>query len=203
MPAEASDYLVCAHCDFFCPDVLTMQAHQQLHGPPGMATTPVTAMVSPASSLVALVDDDGMPPTPSDTPQSAAKREYKCRFCSHVSKDRSNIRVHERTHAPGGSGKPFGCPHCEYRSAQRVHMILHVKRRHGESAAEAVPSSSVLRMSGRPMPPPLAGPAPEPDNIDYAAVMRAEAAMGALLTIVYPMMLPADDTSATLLSLTV
>ena len=125
-------------------------------------------------------DEDGA------LPDMPAAKQFKCKFCEKTCNDRSNMRVHERTHIPGGGGKPFKCPHCDYRSSQRVHMVLHAKRRHGEEAAAALPSPSVLRQTPLPLPAPIVLPAHDDDMVDYDAVARAEAAIGGALLVALP-----------------
>ncbi len=131
-----------------------------------------------------LVDDDdtGAPAAP-----GSSKKMLKCRFCRHVCSDRSNIRVHERTHAPTGA-RPFKCPECDYRSLQRVHLQLHVRRRHPHSVALTMsPGVVFVRDDTVPLPMPCVQAEPEPDIVDYDVIMRSEMALGSSHSLGVPM----------------
>lgn len=217
---DKSKSFVCSSCSYATNSEAMYRSHMFVHTSPESdnlgtlmgetARTPAVDHVldAPQPGSNGLSTDgtpsamtDYLSPTGADGPNSPLRvltavtdsKVFKCRHCDHTSNDRSNIRVHERTHVPGGAGKPFKCPHCDYRASQRVHMVLHVRRRHGEDAVAALPSPSLMRsVICVPMPPPTVLPQPEVDDIDYEALVRAETATGG------PMLITVTPRGATL-----
>ena len=57
-------------------------------------------------------------------------RNFKCEECSEAFKNKSSLDRHMMTHT---GEKPFACPQCDYRSAEKGNMTKHVKRVHGEN----------------------------------------------------------------------
>ena len=55
-------------------------------------------------------------------------RNFKCEECSQAFQGKSNLDSHMMTHT---GEKPFACPHCDYRAAQKVHVTTHIKGVHG------------------------------------------------------------------------
>lgn len=118
----------CEQCPFVARDAVGLAAHSKIH-------TPVVTPTARARIEV----DDAVVLTPAVV-ASAAPKAFQCRYSAHQCNDRSNMRVHERTHSSPEARKPHRCPHCAYRSSQRVHVTVHIMRRHvGEEEATAAP----------------------------------------------------------------
>lgn len=206
------DAVGCLYCPYRCRDNIALKqhvskAHVEQAAPPSPAGEGMGEAGEDGSRLLdesfAAVGSGG-----GGGSSAAPVRRYKCRYCPHICNDRSNIRVHERTHAPT-AGKPFKCPGCPYRSSQRVHLALHVRRKHPDSDAAVAFFSTPTTAGGTPkrarlshaeyfprdpsvpLPPPCVAPEPEPDIVNYDEIAAVERALGpTALFAVIDMVLP-------------
>ena len=54
-------------------------------------------------------------------------RNYKCEECSELFQTQQILDNHMRTHT---GEKPFTCPHCDYRTAEKGNLDRHIINRH-------------------------------------------------------------------------
>ncbi|XP_066966991.1 zinc finger and BTB domain-containing protein 14-like isoform X2 [Macrobrachium rosenbergii] len=76
-----------------------------------------------------------------DTDNSRHAREWRCMFpeCGYVTDRESWLKQHFRKHT---GERPFVCPYCSFRSAQRGNLNVHIKRVHLIDPASNVDDSS-------------------------------------------------------------
>uniref|UniRef100_T1IPP2 C2H2-type domain-containing protein n=1 Tax=Strigamia maritima TaxID=126957 RepID=T1IPP2_STRMM len=72
-------------------------------------------------------------------------RMFKCRFCPHVNKRRSNIREHEKMHRKRKVLGRFSCPHCTYMCNNQGVLSTHVKVHLVDTEVQSTPTENPVR----------------------------------------------------------